>query len=414
VGMNIFALIILIVLVAEFVLNFVADILNLKSATSDLPAEFESIFDAETYSKSQAYLRDTTRFDWIHSSVNLVVLLVFWFAGGFGWLDRIVCGWANDTVLCGLAFIGLLVLSKMILNLPFSAYSTFVIEERYGFNRTTWSTFVLDLVKGLTLGILLGGPLLAAVIFVLDRLGPSGWLACWAITVAVMLVIQYVAPKWIMPLFNKFTLLEEGALRDRITGYADTVGFALKDVYVIDGSRRSSKANAFFTGFGKNRRIALYDTLIERHKTDELVAVLAHEIGHYKRHHILQGMLISVVHTGLLFLVLSLVLPSTGLFEAFGVMEGTPVYAGLVFFGLLYRPVELVLGVVLNAWSRRNEYEADRFAVSTSGLGGALVEGLKKLSRDNLSNLTPHPFFVFLNYSHPPLLRRIERIREGA
>ncbi len=413
-GMNIFALIILIVLVAEFVLNFVADILNLKSATSDLPAEFESIFDAETYSKSQAYLRDTTRFDWIHSSVNLVVLLVFWFAGGFGWLDRIVCGWANDTVLCGLAFIGLLVLSKMILNLPFSAYSTFVIEERYGFNRTTWSTFVLDLVKGLTLGILLGGPLLAAVIFVLDRLGPSGWLACWAITVAVMLVIQYVAPKWIMPLFNKFTLLEEGALRDRITGYADTVGFALKDVYVIDGSRRSSKANAFFTGFGKNRRIALYDTLIERHKTDELVAVLAHEIGHYKRHHILQGMLISVVHTGLLFLVLSLVLPSTGLFEAFGVMEGTPVYAGLVFFGLLYRPVELVLGVVLNAWSRRNEYEADRFAVSTSGLGGALVEGLKKLSRDNLSNLTPHPFFVFLNYSHPPLLRRIERIREGA
>jgi STE24 endopeptidase len=414
VGMNIFALIILIVLVAEFVLNFVADILNLKSATSDLPAEFESIFDAETYSKSQAYLRDTTRFDWIHSSVNLVVLLVFWFAGGFGWLDRIVCGWANDTVLCGLAFIGLLVLSKMILNLPFSAYSTFVIEERYGFNRTTWSTFMLDLVKGLTLGILLGGPLLAAVIFVLDRLGPSGWLACWAITVAVMLVIQYVAPKWIMPLFNKFTLLEEGALRDRITGYADTVGFALKDVYVIDGSRRSSKANAFFTGFGKNRRIALYDTLIERHKTDELVAVLAHEIGHYKRHHILQGMLISVVHTGLLFLVLSLVLPSTGLFEAFGVMEGTPVYAGLVFFGLLYRPVELVLGVVLNAWSRRNEYEADRFAVSTSGLGGALVEGLKKLSRDNLSNLTPHPFFVFLNYSHPPLLRRIERIREGA
>jgi STE24 endopeptidase len=414
VGMNIFALIILIVLVAEFVLNFVADILNLKSATSDLPAEFESIFDAETYSKSQAYLRDTTRFDWIHSSVNLVVLLVFWFAGGFGWLDRIVCGWANDTVLCGLAFIGLLVLSKMILNLPFSAYSTFVIEERYGFNRTTWSTFVLDLVKGLTLGILLGGPLLAAVIFVLDRLGPSGWLACWAITVAVMLVIQYVAPKWIMPLFNKFTLLEEGELRDRITGYADTVGFALKDVYVIDGSRRSSKANAFFTGFGKNRRIALYDTLIERHKTDELVAVLAHEIGHYKRHHILQGMLISVVHTGLLFLVLSLVLPSTGLFEAFGVMEGTPVYAGLVFFGLLYRPVELVLGVVLNAWSRRNEYEADRFAVSTSGLGGALVEGLKKLSRDNLSNLTPHPFFVFLNYSHPPLLRRIERIREGA
>jgi STE24 endopeptidase len=412
--MNIFALIILTALVAEFVLNFVADSLNLKSASSDLPGEFASVFDAETYAKSQAYLRDTTRFDWIHSSVNLVVLLVFWFAGGFGWLDRIVRGWADGTVLCGLAFIGLLVVGKMILNLPFSAYSTFVIEERYGFNRTTWNTFVLDFVKGLTLGILIGGPLLAAVIFVLDRLGPSGWLACWAITVAVMLVIQYVAPKWIMPLFNKFTPLEEGELRERITGYAETVGFALKDVYVIDGSRRSSKANAFFTGFGKNRRIALYDTLIERHETDELVAVLAHEIGHYKRHHILQGMLISIVHTGVLFLVLSLVLPSEGLFEAFGVMDGTPVYAGLVFFGLLYRPVELVLGVVLNAWSRRNEYEADRFAVSTSGLGESLVEGLKKLSRDNLSNLTPHPFFVFINYSHPPLLRRIERIRGGA
>jgi STE24 endopeptidase len=309
----------------------------------------------------------------------------------------------------GLIYIGILIILRGIISLPFSIYATFVIEARFGFNKTTVRTFILDIVKAVLLGIILGGPLLAGVLYFFQYAGPLAWLYCWLVVTVFSLVIQFIAPTWIMPLFNKFTPLEQGELREAIMTYAQNVHYSLLDIFVMDGSKRSTKSNAFFTGFGKNKRIALFDTLIQKHTTTELVSVLAHEIGHYKKRHIIQSMLIGILHTGLIFYLLSIFLSHEGLFAAF-YMQNMSVYAGLIFFGMLYAPLEMILSIFLNIFSRRNEMQADRFAVETTGQGQSLISALKKLSADNLSNLTPHPLYVFLNYSHPPVLERIRRL----
>jgi STE24 endopeptidase len=268
-------------------------------------------------------------------------------------------------------------------------------------------------VKGLVLGAVLGGLLLAMVIWFFERFGAGAWVWCWAFVTGFTLVLQFVAPTWILPLFHTFTPLEEGELRKRILAYAERVGFPLAGLFVIDGSRRSTKANAFFTGFGRTKRIALYDTLVAGHATDELLAVVAHEIGHYKKKHVLKGLALSVAHTGVLFALLAFFLRREELYAAFGVAQPS-VAAGLVFFGLLYTPVEMVLQLGLQAFSRRNEFEADRFAGETTGLWRELGAGLKKLSAESLSNLTPHPFYVALHHSHPPLAQRLAALeREG-
>lgn len=409
--MNIFAIIILATLLVDFVLNLIADAYNLKSLNKGLPEEFEDVYDEETYEKSQAYTRERTKFGIFTSAFNLVVLLVFWFAGGFNWLDEIVRGWELGVIWTGLAYIGLLILGKMILGLPFSIYSTFVIEEKYGFNKTTPKTFVLDILKGLALGIVLGGPLLAGILAFFTFIDQYAWLYAWAVVTAYTLFVQFIAPTWIMPIFNKFEPLEDGDLRQKIRDYADKVNFSLEGIYVMDGSKRSSKSNAFFTGFGKNKRIALYDTLIDNHEDDELVAVLAHEIGHYKKKHIIKNMTLSIVQTGVMFFLLSIFLNSQGLFDAF-YMEQMSVYAGLIFFGMLYAPIDMILSIFMQILSRKYEFEADKFA-STTYRPEPMIEALKKLSKDNLSNLTPHPFYVFLNYSHPPVLQRIKTIKNG-
>ncbi|MDP2104798.1 MAG: M48 family metallopeptidase, partial [Desulfobulbaceae bacterium] len=253
-------------------------------------------------------------------------------------------------------------------------------------------------------------PLVAALLFFFEWAGGAAWLYGWVLTTAFIVIVQFVAPTWIMPLFNTFTPLADGELRERIMNYARSVGFSLENVFVIDGSKRSSKSNAFFTGFGRHKRIALFDTLIARHSVPELVGILAHEIGHYKKHHIVQGMVISIAHLGVMLYLLSLSLGSQGLFDAFG-MSHRSVYGGLVFFGLLLTPLELALSLLMNRLSRKNEFEADRFASQTTGSGEDLVLALKKLSVHNLANLTPHPFYVTLHYSHPPLLARIAAIR---
>jgi STE24 endopeptidase len=268
----------------------------------------------------------------------------------------------------------------------------------------------LDLIKGFFLGVILGGLILAGVLALFQYAGEFAWLYCWAAVVVFSLAMQYVAPTWIMPLFNKYTPMTEGELRDAILKYAGSVNFPVKNIYVMDGSKRSTKSNAFFTGFGNNKRIALFDTLIAQHTVPEMVAVLAHEVGHYKKKHILQSMIISVLHMGVLFYLLSLFVTNAGLYQAFSITK-QPIYAGLLFFGLLYTPIELVLGIVMEMISRKNEYEADRFAAETIEDPRSLVNGLKELSATNLSNLTPHPFYVFINYSHPPLLQRIEAIQ---
>lgn len=410
--MNVYALVILVALLAEHALSVVADVLNLRHLRPELPPEFEGVYDAEAYRRSQEYTRARTRFALIPGAFDLALLLAFWGLGGFGWLDGAVRELGLGELAGGLVFIGALVLGRTVLHLPFRIWSTFVLEERFGFNRTTPRTFVLDLAKGLLLTLLLGAPLLAAVLWLLASAGSWAWLACWGFTALFMVLVQLVAPTWILPLFNKFQPLPEGPLRSALLDYARRVDFPLSDVYVVDGSRRSSKANAFFTGFGKNKRVALFDTLIERHSEDELVAVVAHEIGHFKRRHILKGLVLAIAHLGVLFGLLQVFLSHAGLFEAFGTQPS--IHAGLVFFALLYTPIELVLAVALNLFSRRNEFEADAFSAATTHAPETLVRALSRLSRDSLSNLTPHPFFVWLHHSHPPVLERIRALRAGA
>lgn len=411
--MNIYAVVILVTLLVGFFLNIITDILNLRALRNELPEEFKGVYNAEKYGKSQEYTRTNTKFGFITATFGVIITLIFWFSGGFNFLDQIVRNFELHSIWTGLIYIGILILAKTALSLPFSIYSTFVIEEKFGFNKTTPATFILDLMKGIFLSIILGGPLLAGILAFFNYAGEIAWLYCWMGTTIFILVVQYIAPNWIMPLFNKFTPLEEGKLRSSIEKYAESVKFSLKGVFVMDGSKRSTKSNAFFTGFGKNKRIALFDTLIEKNSADELVAVLAHEIGHYKKKHILKSMIISILHMGVVFYLLSIFLNHQGLFDAF-YMEHSSVYAGLIFFGMLYTPIELILSIFLHIFSRKNEYEADRSAANTIDKPQSMIQALKNLSVDNLSNLTPHPFYVFLNYSHPPVLQRIKAIRATA
>ncbi len=407
--MNLYGIIILAALLAEYGLGVVSSVLNLRSLSEDLPSEFEGVYDAEAYSRSQEYTRETSRFSLFAETIQLPILLLFWFLGGFDWVDQWARSFGWGSIWTGLVFVGALVVAQGILSLPFGIYSTFVIEERYGFNKTTAWTFVTDLLKGLALAAILGAPLLAGILSFFEYAGSWAWIYCWAAVTAWMLVIQFIAPTWIMPLFNKFEPLESGQLRDAILSYASRVQFPLDNVYVMDGSKRSGKANAFFMGFGRHKRVALFDTLVEKQTVQELVAVLAHEVGHYKKRHIAKGVVISVLHTGLLLWLLSFFLTRPGLFEAF-YLEQTSIYAGMVFFALLFSPLEIVMAIAMNAFSRRHEFEADRFAGETLKGAGDLISGLKKLARTNLTNLTPHPFYVFLNYSHPPMLERLKAL----
>ena len=407
---NVFGLIILLALLLEFTLDTVANVLNLKALKLDLPEVLEGVYRPDEYRRSQEYTRQRTRFGFVTSIFGLLVILSFWFTGGFNYLDQIVRSWGLPPMVNGLLYIGILGIAYYALMLPFSVYATFVIEERFGFNRTTPRIFIMDRMKGLALALILGAPLLAGILVLFEYGGNLAWLYCWLTFSIFTIIMQFVVPMWVMPLFSKFTPMEPGELKGAIQHYARSAGYEVQNIFVMDGSKRSTKANAFFTGFGRTKRIALFDTLIDKHSIPELVAILAHEIGHYQKKHILQGIIIGIAHAGLVFYLLSVLLGSPGLYQAF-YMEQTSIYTGLLFFGLLYTPVEMVLSVALSVLSRKNEYEADRFAARTVDEPASLEGALKKLSADNLSNLTPHPFYVFINYSHPTLLKRIEAIQ---
>ena len=408
--MNAFAIVILVSLLADYFLQLAADLLNMARMAPDVPAEFTGVYSGDTYRKSQEYTRTRTSFGILSTTISLALTLAFWFLGGFNVVDEFVRSWNLGFIWTGLVYIGFLFLLKSVVSLPFSIYSTFVIEERFGFNKTTPKTFILDLLKGLVLAILLGAPLGAAILAFFSYAGSLAWLYCWMAATLFILFVQFIAPTWIMPLFNKFVPIGDGELKSAILDYAASVHFPLRGIFVMDGSKRSSKSNAFFTGFGKNKRIALFDTLIAKHSVAELVGVLAHEIGHYKRKHIIQSMVISIVQMGVMFYLLSFFISTQGLFDAF-YMKQVSLYAGLVFFGLLYSPIDMVLSVAMHVLSRKHEYEADRYSAETTRKPEMLIDALKKLSADNLSNLTPHPMYVFLNYSHPPMLERIAALR---
>lgn len=395
----------------KFIFAEIVDYLNLKALDPEPPVEFKDVFDADKYRKSQDYLRVNTRFGSIQSYVSVVITLLFLALKGPGWLDGVVISWAQTWVWRSLAFVAVLYGFSTLISIPFSVYSTFVIEERFGFNKTTVRTFIMDILKSQMLTIIIGVPVYLAVIWFF-RSFALGWLWAWCALSAFSLLLMYIAPVWIMPLFNKFTPLEEGELSQAIQTMCRTAEFKIQGVYTMDGSKRSAKSNAFFTGFGKNKKIALFDTLIEKHTTEELVAVLAHEIGHYKKKHVFQSIALSFLTSAAMLFLLGLFLKTTPVFTAFGI-ENPSVYTGLLLFGFVYAPISTVIGIFQSMLSRKNEFEADRFAADVTGKPGVMINALKKLSADNLSNLTPHPLKVFLEYSHPPVLQRIEALRGG-
>lgn len=409
--MNLYLLIILFILTGKFLLDIWIERLNIRHMNPELPTEFEGYFDEEKYARSQRYTWEKSNLSLINNTVSIVIIVPFILLGGFNVVDQWVRGFDFGSILSGILFIFILIVATGILELPFTIYSTFVLEEKYGFNKTTVRTFILDLVKNFLLLIIIGAPLLALVLWFFQETGKLAPLLIWIVITLFQIFMTFIAPVVIMPLFNKFIPLEKGYLRDAIEEYSRKFNFKMKGIFKMDSSRRSTKANAFFTGFGKSRRIVLYDTLIKKHTDDELLTVLAHEMGHYKLGHIIKMMLASILETGLLLFILTLFIKNRELFAAFK-METLSVYASLIFFGFLYSPISLVISLVMNRFSRRYEYEADRYAVRTTKKGEIFISALKKLSVDNLSNLTPHPLKVIFSYSHPPILRRIRAVRE--
>lgn len=395
--------------ILHFGLELWLDFSTLRHLSPLLPREFEGYCPPERYAAMQAYTRDRIRSGRVEDTFDFLLLAGFWLAGGFAFLDRHLAHFFGHPILDGWLLIGTLGLAMSLLQIPFDIYDTFVLDERHGLNRTTARTFVLDRIKGLFLSVLLGGPLLAALIAFLTWAGRTAWLWAWAFFFIVSLFLQYVAPTWILPLFNRFEPLPEGELRNRIENLARKADFPLTGIFVMDGSRRSSRSNAFFTGFGRKKRIVLYDTLIERHTPEEIEAVLAHELGHFKKRHIVWGMLLGQLEAGLMFFLLSAFLHQEELFFAFGVRTPS-IPLGIVLFGLAYSPLQFFLSIAGNALSRRHERQADAFARRLIGEGRALAMALRKLSMDNLSNLTPPPAVVFLHASHPPVLERIRHL----
>lgn len=413
---NIYTVFILFLLFGDFTLDTVIDTLNLKRLSFELPeqykTEFKDLYEPSKYRTYLNYQRANINFNLFKRPIDLGVLIIFIFSGGFNTIDKIVRSFGFGEILSGIFFIGILSLLKLLLDVPFSLYDTFVIEERYGFNKTTIKTFILDIFKGIILSAILGTPILALLLYFFKTTQNYAWIYSWLALTTIQLVILFLAPAFILPLFNKFDPLPDGDLKKAIEHYSSTQNFKLSGIFQMDGSKRTTKSNAFFTGFGKFRRLVLFDTLIQKHSTDELVAVLAHEIGHFKKHHILKSMLLSIISTGLLFYFFSSFLNNQLLFATFK-MESISIYASLVFISFLYSPISRLLSIFSNWLSRKFEFEADRYARETYGKPESLISALKKLSIDNLSHLTPHPLKVFLEYTHPTMIERIQALRNN-
>ncbi|MGK5083808.1 M48 family metallopeptidase [Bdellovibrionota bacterium FG-1] len=410
--MNFYSWLILFFILGTALLDTTADLLNLRHMSLELPNEFKDIYDSEKYRVSLQYQKENIRFETLKQCIWVPLTLIFIFAGGFNAVDIFARSLGLSSLGTGLIFVGGISLLRSVVQLPFSIFHTFVIEEKYGFNRTTPQLFLSDLIKGLVLSIVLGAPVFAGIQWFFESQGADAWWISWAALTAFQLVLVFLAPVILMPLFNRFLPLPDGALKDSIKNYAHSAHFQLQGIYTMDGSKRSTKANAFFTGFGPFRRLVLFDTLIEKQTAEELTAVMAHEVGHFKRGHILKSLALSIAVSAAMFYALGWALGNGPLFEAFQ-MQYTSVYGGLILASFLYSPAFQVLSIFTHWLSRRHEFEADRFAAQTYGHPEFLVSALKKLSIDHLSNLTPHPFKVWLEYTHPPILQRIAALRKG-
>ena len=427
-------------LVLDFILERWLDYLNSLYWSNELPKDLEGIYDSERYRKSQDYTKAQHKFEMLVSTLSFIFMLAFLYFKGFAMIDNIARSFSSNNIVIALIFFGILGIAADILSTPFQLYSQFVIEEKFGFNKTTWKTYILDKLKGWLLGALIGGGLLSLIIWIYNSTGEYFWLVAWAVIISFMIFMMMFYSSVIVPLFNKQTPLEDGELKNAIKAFADKTGFIpirnrfakapigitrskqlcvrkpdkneykLDNIFVIDGSKRSTKANAYFSGIGAKKRIVLYDTLIKNHTTEELVAVLAHEIGHYKMKHTLKGMVMSIIQTGIMLYIISIFIGNPVLSQALGATEGS-FHMGVLAFGLLYSPLSMLLGIITNIISRKYEFQADKFAGEKYD-AKSLQEALKKLSVNNLSNLRPHPIYVFFHFSHPPLLQRLKALSE--
>jgi STE24 endopeptidase len=403
--------IIIILLIADFIFERILEYLNSTRWSDLLPKEVSDIYDEEKYRQQQSYEKANFRFSTISSIFSFVVMLLMFLFAGFAWVNGLALSVSTNPILTALMFFGILLLASDLINTPFSIYDTFVIEEKFGFNKTTPKTFVLDKLKGYLLGAFIGGGLLSLIIYIYQLTTSDFWIFAWLVISGFSILMVLFYSSLIVPLFNKQTSLPEGELKTAIEDFSSKVGFKLDNIFVIDGSKRSTKANAYFTGFGSKKRIVLYDTLINDMTTNELVAVLAHEIGHYKKHHVLWSLLLGILQTGLVLFIFSLFVGSPDLSAALGV-DTSSFHIGLIAFGILYSPISMFSGLAMNIFSRKNEYQADLFAAINFS-ADELTSALKKLSVKNLSNLRPHPAYVFFHYSHPTLLQRLTALKQN-
>ena len=394
--------------VAGFLFERYLNYLNSKMWSTTLPSQLKDICDEEEYRKSQLYQKDNDRLSFWSSTFNLLVIVAMIVLGGFAILDNIVRSFSAHLTIVSLLFFGIIGLASDLLNIPFSIFDTFVIEKKYGFNTMTIRTFITDHIKSWFIALLIGIPVLGLITWFYYKTGSLFWIYAWILITAFSVIMNLFYSELIVPLFNKQTPLEDGSLREKIESFAVKTGFKLRNIYIIDGSKRSTKANAYFSGFGPKKRIVLFDTLISEMSEEEIVAVLAHEIGHYRKKHVLKSLLSSVALTGLMLFLFALVVDNPLLSQAMGA-ETSSFHIGLIVFGILYSPLSLVIGLITNSVSRKNEFEADRF-VRDNYDPSFLVSALKKLSVKNLSNMIPHPTYVFFHYSHPPLLKRLEKL----
>lgn len=396
------------ILILNFIFDKIIDSLNEKHFDDEIPDSLKDVYDEVAYKKSQEYKKTTAKFSNLVGFIKIILTLIFFIFDGFKHIDILARNYTNNSILVALIFFGIIMFISEIISIPFSYYNTFTIEEKFGFNKSSKKTFWLDKLKSLFMGVILGGGILSLFILFYEYTGKNFWIYAWGLVAVFSLFLNMFYAKLIVPLFNKQTPLENGELKTAIEKYAKKVGFTINNIFVIDGSKRSTKANAYFSGFGAQKRITLYDTLINDLNTDEIVAVLAHEVGHYKKKHIIFNLVSSIILTGITLFILSLFINSPILSKALGV--STPSFhIGLIAFGILYSPISAITGLFMNYMSRKFEYQADNYAKSTFNKN-ALITSLKKLSKNSLSNLTPHKLYVFMHYSHPTLLQRIKNL----
>ena len=401
----------IVLVIFNFLFTTVLEYLNDKNWKDNIPDEFKDFYDAESYIKAKNYKISRGKLSTVSSSLSFVFTLAMLYFFGFGLLSELANSFSDSVILQSSAFFMILYLFNFVIGIPFSYYSTFEIEEKYGFNKTDLKTFILDKLKGLIITSVFILGLTSLAVLIIDFFSTGFWLWLWLGLSILMILLNMFYADLIVPIFNKLTPLENGELRDKIEAYSKKVGYSLKNIFVIDGSKRSSKANAFFSGLGPRKTIALYDTLIQKHSDEELVSVLAHEVGHYKKKHIFISMILTIFQLGIMCYLFELCMSFDLVANALG-SSTMNFHIGIIAFSFLYSPVGLIIGVLMNILSRKNEFEADNYAKETYD-GNSLSLALKKLSVDSLSNLYPHPFYVFIHYSHPPLIQRLSKLNES-